>query len=75
MKITMTSMLSGQTRTRDISISQEQVDAWKNGAMIQDVVPEICPADREFLITGVTPEEWDETFPEGDYDNDSYSWE
>ena len=68
MKITMTSMLSGKTRTRDIAISQEQVDAWKNGAMIQDVMPEICPADREFLITGLTSEEWDETFPEDDYD-------
>lgn len=75
MKIVMTSMLSGKVRTREISISQEQVDAWKNGAMIQDVMPDISPTDREFLITGVTSEEWDELFPEDDYSINDYNGE
>ena len=67
MKITMTSMISGKSRTRDIDITQEQVDSWKKGKMIQDVMPDISPSDREFLITGVTAEEWDEAFPPEDY--------
>ncbi len=72
MKITMTSMLSGKTRTRDINITETQVEAWKSGKMIQDVMPDIIAADREFLITGVTAEEWDEAFPPEDYDDEDF---
>jgi hypothetical protein len=27
-------------------------------------MPELCPEDREFLISGITPEEWDSMFAE-----------
>lgn len=63
MKITRTSNYSGIKRTLEIPVTQEQIDAWENGALIQNVMPTLSPDDREFLKTGITPDEWDEMFP------------
>lgn len=62
MKITRTSMQSGIERTIDIDVTQEQIDAWEKGALIQNVMPHLSLDDREFLKTGITSEEWDEMF-------------
>lgn len=64
MKITRTSQLSGVTRTREINISEQQLEQWKAGRHIQWVCPQLSPSDREFLLTGATDEEWAEAFPE-----------
>ncbi len=63
MEITKRSMATGVVHTLDIDITQEQLDAWKDGACIQDVAPHLSAADREFIISGTTQEEWDELFP------------
>lgn len=63
MKITRTSNYSGITRTIDLPVTQAQLDAWEAGALIQNVMPTLSPDDREFLKTGITPDEWDEMFP------------
>jgi len=39
---------------------------WVHGAMIQNAFPMLGADDREFLMTGITPEEWAEMFGEGD---------
>ena len=62
MQITMTSMISGKTTTRDIDVEPEQVAAWQNGMLIQDVMPELSAPDREFIMSGITQEEWDGIF-------------
>lgn len=36
--------------------------AWNNGTLIQNALPQLNADEREFLISGVTPEEWDEIF-------------
>ena len=64
MKITKKSMLTGVTHTREINITEEQLKQWALGKHIQWVCPQLSPEDREFLISGATPEEWNETFPE-----------
>lgn len=65
MKITKTSILTGIEHTREIAVTQERLDHWKSsGAHVQDVFPELTPDDREFLISGITPEEWEEAFGE-----------
>ena len=33
------------------------------GYFIQDAFPYMTPEEREFLLTGTTPEEWNELFP------------
>ena len=62
MLITRTSELSGDEHTRDIPVTQEQYNNWRNGMLIQKAMPNISIEDREFLMTGVTEEEWEEHF-------------
>ena len=42
----------------------EGIAAWKNGALIQDALPEVSPENREFIMTGITPSMWDHLFGE-----------
>lgn len=62
MLITRTSMFTGKTTTLDIPVTQEQLDNWNKGMMIQNAMPNLTADEREFIKTGVTKEEWDETF-------------
>lgn len=68
MKITRTSMASGKQHTFDIPVTQAQLDAWQGGELIQRAMPHLTPDQREFLMTGITPVEWDQLF--GQQDND-----
>jgi hypothetical protein len=62
MKITRTSLASGITRTLDIDITQDQLDRWKGGELIQRVAPYLDGDSREFIISGITSEEWETLF-------------
>lgn len=62
MLIERCSPFSGKTRTKNIDVTQEQLDAWRSGALIQDAFPHLSADDREFILTGITAEEWDEAF-------------
>jgi len=62
MLVTMTSIVSGKTTTRDIDVEPEQVKAWQNGMLIQDAMPELSAPDREFIMSGITQEEWNGIF-------------
>ena len=64
MQITQTSMFTGNTATREIPVTQAELDAWASGELIQNAMPSLSADDREFLMTGATPEEWDEMFPD-----------
>lgn len=62
MKITRVSPLSGKENTLDLDITEEQVLQWKMGELIQDVMPNLNPDEREFLISGVAPGEFEQLF-------------
>jgi hypothetical protein len=64
MKITRTSLLSGIEHTKDLPISQKQLDDFNSGMKIQNVFPELDAYQREFILTGMLKKEWDEAFPE-----------
>lgn len=67
MRIARTSSITGITHIRDIpDLTQEMLDAWESGMLIQDAMPTLSAGDREFLMTGITPEEWDEAFGQDD---------
>jgi hypothetical protein len=68
MKITRESTLTGLTRTLDIDVTQEQFNRWQSGSYIQDAMPHLSADDREFLISGITPDEWNKAFPDDDED-------
>lgn len=40
------------------------IDRWANGELIQNALPDLDAEYREFLMTGITPEEWNKMFPE-----------
>jgi hypothetical protein len=43
---------------------------WKMGENIQKVFPELNAAEREMLMTGITPAEWNRMNPDEDYDEE-----
>lgn len=62
MKITRKSPLRGKQNTLDIPITNTQLKRWKAGALIQYVAPELSADEREFLMSGLTREDWEEIF-------------
>jgi len=62
MFITKKSELTGNTNTIDIPVTEEQIHAWMTGTFIQDAMPHISADHREFLMTGITPDEWERYF-------------
>lgn len=62
-----TSPLSGKKNSMDIPVSEERVRAWmKSDELVQNAFPELTADQREFLLTGILPDEWDELFEEAD---------
>jgi hypothetical protein len=59
MNITRVSMLSGVKRTLDIPVTEEQLNNWNSGMLIQDVMSNLTDDQREFIISGITADEWD----------------
>ena len=60
MIITRQSMISGEVRSREIDVTQEQLnDYYSRGKLLQDAFPHLSASDREFIHTGITDEEWD----------------
>ena len=66
MLIAKTSSLSSKTHEMEIDVSDKQIALWMEGALIQDVMPNLSPDEREFLMTGITPAEWNEMFAQSD---------
>tara|TARA_R100001086_G_scaffold98394_1_gene48997 strand:+ start:502 stop:693 length:192 start_codon:yes stop_codon:yes gene_type:complete len=58
----MISPVTGKSNTREIDVTSEQLLEWRRGALIQSVMPHIHPQDREFIMTGSTPEDWKSMF-------------
>jgi hypothetical protein len=42
----------------DIPVTQEQLDNWNNGMLIQNAMPNLSADQREFIKTGMIPDEW-----------------
>ena len=62
MTITKKSMMTGNLNTMTLNITMAQLEAWKGGVLIQQAMPDLSPAEREFIMTGTTDEEWKEAF-------------
>jgi hypothetical protein len=51
----------------DIPITRAQLERWtKSRETIQSVLPHLTAAQREFLISGITPDEWSSLNPTED---------
>ena len=62
MKITRTSRLTGKTSVMYLDITKEQLFSWVDGELVQNAMPQLSAEEREFLVTGITPDEWDSVF-------------
>jgi len=61
--VTKTSMLSGKENDMVLPLRQGQIEHWLDTCMlVQDAFPQLSADAREFLISGITPEEWNATF-------------
>ena len=59
MKITRASELTGVTRTLDLPVTEDQIQVWLDGMLIQAAMPNLDADQREFVKTGITAEEWE----------------
>lgn len=63
MIVTRKSELTGRYNSMDIPLSEEEFDRclnnWKNGMLIQNAFPMLNADQREFIMTGITPKDWD----------------
>ncbi|MBT6364822.1 MAG: hypothetical protein HOJ68_01400 [Bacteroidetes bacterium] len=62
MKITRVSPFSNKKTTLEIAVTARQIASWEKGELIQDAMPNLTPAEREFIKMGITPDEWDDIF-------------
>jgi hypothetical protein len=63
MKITKKSPLTGVVHTMDIDVTEEQLYKINHRTdLIQRIVPHLSLGEREFLLTGITDEEWQLAF-------------
>lgn len=58
MIITRKSIISGTLYTRDLDVTQAQLVAYEDGALLQDAFPQLSADDREFIKTGISSLEW-----------------
>jgi hypothetical protein len=64
MNITRTSVLTGATKTIFIEgLTQEMLNRYYGGELIQEAMPKVPVEFREFIMSGISPEEWNETMP------------
>ena len=63
MLITRISLLTGAEHTREVPLTDHQAeDLELKRGLIQEICPDLSPEDREFLMTGITQDEWENVF-------------
>jgi hypothetical protein len=63
MIITNKSKVSGIVRSMDLPVTEAQLNRYNTGRFtLQDCFPNLSPNEREFIKTGITADEWEETF-------------
>lgn len=60
MLIKRISLLTGNENTRDIPITIQQFLLLNDDKPVGNVCNNLSPEDREFLITGITQQEWED---------------
>lgn len=60
------SKLSGKQGSMEFNMTEEEFRAcftrWVDGELIQKAFPMLSADEREFIMNGITPEEWHEVF-------------
>jgi hypothetical protein len=63
MYIKRKSVITGIEHTRNIPVNPDDYFAWNAGlGSIEEIMPYLNDNDREFILSGITPEEWNSAF-------------
>ena len=63
MLVTKVSSISRKVNSLELDVTQEQLTRYELGlGLIQHIVPNLSCEEREFIKTGITPQEWEELF-------------
>lgn len=66
---TAKSTLTGREHSMQIPMTPDEFkecyEKWLNGALIQHAFPMLDFGEREFIKTGITPEEWESLMNQG----------
>jgi hypothetical protein len=62
MQITRRCPFTGAINTLEINVLQEEIDDWSSGTVAQRAMPSLTPDEREFIMTGIMPDVWEDTF-------------
>lgn len=70
MLIRRLSPVTGNVNVMELDITEAQLRELQspNRRVIQEIVPQLAAEEREFLISGYTPEDWAKIFPPEDND-------
>lgn len=64
MQVVRTSLISGITRSLEIPCTEKQMADYQNGALIQVAFHNLTADEREYILTGITKDEWNDLFSE-----------
>tara|TARA_R100001369_G_scaffold4012_1_gene12039 strand:- start:905 stop:1126 length:222 start_codon:yes stop_codon:yes gene_type:complete len=56
------SIVTGSTSEMEIDVTEKQITLWMEGELIQNVMPNLTPVEREFLISGMSEAEQEKIF-------------
>jgi hypothetical protein len=62
MLVTKQSPISGKMNSMELPITEAQLKAHQNGELVQNVFPTLSREEREFLVSGISPKEWNDLF-------------
>ena len=65
-QVTRQSIITKKINTMELPITQEHLDTYETvgDILIKDAFPNLDKEQREFLLSGITPQEWNDTFGE-----------
>ena len=66
MIIKTTSLYTGKKVAMELNVTPEQIARWEGGELIQNVMPHLNQDEREFLISGAMPGDFERLFPDDD---------
>jgi hypothetical protein len=66
-KVTRRSIFTQKLNTWELPVEMSRVEGWLHGgSLVQNAFPDLGADQREFLMSGATPEEWDNIFGKGE---------
>lgn len=71
-ELTMTGVCEVSGKPYQVTIPAYQYLQWKSGTVIQRAMPDLNNEQREFFVSGTTPDEWRKIFPPNKEDDE---WE